>query len=262
MKNHVFGGKQITTLCCVAEINVMTHEGSITVHAFIVPDIVTISQQGWSACKQLNPMKFDYQFADNFEADQFEVQLLIGMDFSWSFLKPLREEFVFSVSDSPGLVVQDILFGLLVSGPLESNYVYTQSMISITTLLMGKSVVLHDDLHSLVEKAFSMDSLGLKDLSIFAEKDSFHKSHQKSISFDLDINQYVGPLPWKEDHPPLTLNLNASLSRLKQVRERLIRLNLFDCYSQILKDHLEEGFVEKIPVSEDFLETGGCHYLA
>ena len=169
---------------------------------------------------------------------------------------------MFSVSDSPGLVVQDSLFGLLVSGPLESNYVHTQSMTSITTLLVGKSVVLHDDLHDVVEKAFSMDSLGLKDPSTFANKDSFHKSYQKSISFDPDINQYVAPLPWKAAHPPLTSNLNASLSRLKQVREHLIRLKLFDCYSQIFKDHLEEGFVEKIPVSDDFLETRGCHYLA
>ena len=49
--------------------------------------------------------------------------------------------------------------------------------------------------------------------------------------------------------------------RLKDLKGRLLKENLFDDYNNIFKDYLENKIIEKVPEDEIAKETGSVHYL-
>ncbi len=81
-----------------------------------------------------------------------------------------------------------------------------------------------------------MDSLGISEPSKF----EFHENFKKLIHFYYTPQQYVVALPWKLDHPPLQPNFKSCVSRLFKVRDRLVKLNIFEVYSMVLEEHLSK----------------------
>ena len=113
-------------------------------------------------------------------------------------------------------------------------------------------------MHHLVDRMFQLDHLGVQDL-VSIPNDEFDKQFKSKISFSNDDQQYVAPLPWKNEHPPLPTNLCQSLARLTQLRDRLLHLDLFDQYAKVLQSHEANGYIERVAENEESVNR--AHYL-
>ena len=66
----------------------MTDEGAISIDTLIKDVIVTSLDCNSQADSLKSPHITSHQLADDFSQTQFPVQILIGLDAAWQFLKP------------------------------------------------------------------------------------------------------------------------------------------------------------------------------
>jgi len=85
---NTFGGGTSNNAYPVGSVNIMTDEGAISVDTLIKDVIVTpIDRNGWADSLK-SPHITSLQLADDFSQTQFPVEILIGLDAVWQFLKP------------------------------------------------------------------------------------------------------------------------------------------------------------------------------
>jgi len=87
---NTFGGATSNNTYPVGSVNIMTDEGAINIDTLIKDVIVTpLDRSSWAVSLK-SPHLTSFQFADDFSQTQFPVQILIGLDAVWQFLKPTR----------------------------------------------------------------------------------------------------------------------------------------------------------------------------
>ncbi|XP_022805555.1 uncharacterized protein LOC111342712 [Stylophora pistillata] len=85
---NTFGGATSNNMYPVGSVNLMTDEGAISVDTLIKDVIITpIDRTSWADSLK-SPHITSLQLADDFSQTQFPVQILIGLDAVWQFLKP------------------------------------------------------------------------------------------------------------------------------------------------------------------------------
>ena len=260
MQISAFGGRTCETTSRVVEFDILTQDGPITTSAVIVRSIVDpISQRGWAAYSKA-PVFQGLNFADSYALNHFEVDILIGSDQAWRFIRP-DNAIIFD-----GIVAQDSSVGYLLSGshaPCNTEVAQSTSLLCISQSerhYKSEPSCTNPSLsmHQLVDRMFHLDHLGVQDL-FSSTANEFDMHYRSKISFSEDEQQYVVPLPWKIEHPPLATNLPQSRARLKQLRDRLVQLELFDKYAEVLQNHEMKGYIERVPVAEE--SEVRAHYL-
>lgn len=89
-----------------------------------------------------------------------------------------------------------------------------------------------------------------------------------SLNFSLQSNTFQSntfPHPntyWSGFSLTIPLNFNLALSRLQQVKKRLLKLDLWRSYANIIADQIDKGYVEAVPTKEDPCNEIDVHYLS
>ena len=248
----------------------MTDEGAISVDTLIKDVIITpMDRTSWAKSLK-SPHITSLQLADDFSQTQFPVQILIGMDTVWQFLKP---DVIYGYP-----TVQASSLGYLISGRLFPSTDSTSTNDSQTAsqcFAAGHSLdsFPFDDsewfcytrakdleVHNKVADFLKIETLGIEDPRDTSQEDDFLERFQCQITYR--DGTYFVPLPWLDNHPPLPSNFNLAHSRLQQVKKRLLKLDLWKSYASIIADQIDKGYVDAVPTSEDPLSKSDAHYLS
>ena len=246
----------------------MTDEGAISVDTLIKDVIITpMDRTSWAKSLK-SPHITSLQLADDFSQTQFPVQILIGMDTVWQFLKP---DVIYGYP-----TVQASSLGYLISGRLFPSTDSTSTNDSQTAsqcFAAGHSLdsFPFDDsewfcytrgkdleVHNKVADFLKIETLGIEDPRDTSREDDFLERFQCQITYR--DGTYFVPLPWLDNHLPLPSNFNLAHSRLQQVKKRLLKLDLWKSYASIIADQIDKGYVDAVPTSEDPLSKSDAHY--
>ncbi|XP_043466423.1 uncharacterized protein LOC122501193 [Leptopilina heterotoma] len=112
-----------------------------------------------------------------------------------------------------------------------------------------------------VSDLWSLDTIGIKDpiekLNRI-EKDKQVKENFLNTVKLKENDRYVVCLPWIDDHASVASNFNIAKIRLENLKKKLISEDLFEKYSNVIYEWLDEGIVELVPENEIEKEA---HYL-
>ena len=270
-----FGGHVTKQNYSVTTIGLDTPSGIELVKVLVSDEIVQpLNQRGCSRL-QTDPRFHDFEFANDFNDESFEVDILIGADSAYRFLGSIDTR----VND---MFIQTSKFESIVSGPLP-----TESSLQANHAKLQEVPTFHtsatqcnngSDSHSPEPFPSSFSITNVVDnaeLSIqferVLESQSVNYDHEKQTAnqfihdyqqqIEFRAGQYFAPLPWKTDHPPLPSNLELCKRRLDQVTTRLNKLGLMQQYCKVMDEHLAKGYIEELSELKQPWPEQGCHYL-
>ncbi len=85
------------------------------------------------------------------------------------------------------------------------------------------------------------------------------------VLWDLEIEHqdghYVIPIPWKDETATMPNNKHAATSRLNNLISRLRKTDILEQYSGQLKKMEIDGYAEKVPVEETYVQDNKVWYL-
>ena len=124
---------------------------------------------------------------------------------------------------------------------------------SSTHVLRTESRVVDDTLQGDLDRLWDLDSVGIRD------KDTVLEAFEKNLSFE-DGN-YLGHLPWKEQHGLLPDNFENCVARLSSQLKHLRKVpEIFKEYDSIIQDELQRGIIEQVDCAKR-PDVGRVHYL-
>ena len=265
---NTFGGTRSNHTYLVGSVNIITDEGAISIDTLIKDVIVTpLDRNSWADSLK-SPHITSLQLADDFSQTQFPVQILIGLDAVWQFLKPdVIYGYPTAQASSLGYVISGKLFPTsdstndsqtvsqcFAAGHSLDSYPFDDS--EQYSYARAKDLEVHNN----VADFLKIETLGIEDPRDTSQEDDFLERFQSQITYR--DGTYFVPLPWLDNHPPLPSNFNLAHSRLQQVKKRLLKLDLWKSYASIIADQLDKGYVEAVPANEDPLIKTDAHYLS
>ena len=169
------------------------------------------------------------QFSDH----KFEIGLLIGTDYYWSFIQD-------HIVRGQGPTAQQSKLGYLLSGPVPSSPQEASS--SILLQLTSTTTAPHEpDL----EHFWSIEAIGT---TVNKSADpSFLKTYQETCIHQSPTGMYVAKFPWKESRPCLPSNYAICLKRTNNNLNKLRRNpEILKLYDSIIQDQEKRGFIERV----------------
>ena len=265
---NTFGGARSNNTYPVGSVNIMTDKGAIGIDTLIKDVIVTpLDRNSWADSLK-SPHITSLQLADDFSQTQFPVEILIGLDAAWQFLKPdVIYGYPTAQASSLGYVISGKFFpttdGTNDSQTVSQCFAASQFLDSYPfddskwySYARAKDL----EVHNKVADFLKIETLGIEDPRDTSQEDDFLERFQSQITYR--DGTYFVPLPWLDNHPPLPSNFNLAHSRLQQVKKRLLKLDLWKSYASIIADQLDKGYVEAVPANEDPLIKTDAHYLS
>ncbi|XP_051160117.1 uncharacterized protein LOC127280858 [Leptopilina boulardi] len=152
-----------------------------------------------------------------------------------------------------GLVAFETLLGWTVMGKVPRVQNKVDVPVAIHTTMFAHEA----DLTEL----WKLDILGINDPSEKvnkAERDRNTKTFVRETAKITKEGRFEFKLPWRDDHLPLSDNLDIAKRRLKVTVEKLKKQGSLSDYGEVLKSWLVEGIIEE--VEEGNLDQE-CHYL-
>ncbi|XP_022798631.1 uncharacterized protein LOC111336747 [Stylophora pistillata] len=216
-----FGGATSNNMYPVGSVNIMTDEGAISVDTFIKDVSITpIDRTSWADSLKSAHIT-SLKLADDFSQTQFPVQILIGLDAVWQFLKP---DVIYGYPTA-----QASSLGYLISGRLLPTTDSTnESQTASQCLAAGHFLdsFLFDDsewysytrakdleVHNKVADFLKIETRGIEDPRNTSQEEDFLERFQSQITYR--DGTYFVPLPWLDNHRPLPSNFNLAHSRLQ-----------------------------------------------
>ena len=270
-----FGGAVTKQNYCVSTIGLKTPSGIELVKGLISDEIVQPLNQGSYSYLRSDPHFQDIDLANDFNDENFVVDVLLGAGAAYRFLGPVDPRFI-----KP--LIQTSKFGSIVFGPIpntisarnnsadtqESRSLHTATTDSITAFKANSQESSTSSLS--IENLIDNATLSLQLYRILQNQyvnydvdeqraNHFIQNYQQQV--DLREGQYFAPVPWKADHPPLPSNLEICKSRLTQVTSRVNKLGLMDQYCKVMAKHLAKGYIEDLSDIKQPWPEQGCHYL-
>ena len=209
-----------------------------------------LTSQNISTATAKFPSLKSLRLADFDSASDFEVDLLIGLDYYHSFFSGKV------IKNIGGPTASETVLGWVLSGPVSSD----KSETSFSNLCHTSHV-----LRAAFKPADpSIDDPLRNDLKRFWEIESMSSTQDCVVhQFEKDIRfngeRYVTKLPFRPDHSSLPSNIEISKARLRSLRHRLVRDSLMSEYDKVFKTYEEERIIERVPESE--LSLDSVHYL-
>ncbi|XP_048745808.2 uncharacterized protein LOC125658566 [Ostrea edulis] len=215
--------------------------------AVIVPEIAApIEMCMKEVCKlpYIRNLKLAHRLAVN---DKFEVQLLIGADYYWSFVED-------NIRGNGPITVKSKL-GYLLSGPINRKSTNQGASTATLHILSHRENVEYD-----LERFWKLETLGISTEENDESMDAKIKHYQENNIYFRD-NKYYAILPWKNEYPELPTNENIAKKRTANVVKRLTREpKMLEIYGDIIRDQESRGFVEKVP-TEEISTKKQIHYI-
>ena len=191
----------------------------------------------------------DLQFVEDYSTfDDIKVDILIGLDAYWKFVKPN----IITVPDSL-LAAQSTVFGWMLYGSVPGGQDFSDSVVAHQLLCVD---VLDKNIHAFWE----LESIGIP--SSFDEKlrDPVLEKFQENLGMVDD--RYEVALPWKPGTQDRLLN-NEKLARvrLQQLGKKLNRdPGLKDRYDSAIREMWDNAVIEQVPESEQYI-SGPVFYM-
>ena len=268
---NTFGGKTHKNTFQSCSIGIVSDDGDITVDTIIQDVIISpINRSNWSSCLNQPHLK-NINLADDLSQTHFQVDILIGLDSVWQFLKP---EVISGCPTAQASNLGYVLSGKLNPNSSSNDVTFQYSSVNQPSCMYispDEPNLLDDtsnptgdncdfDLHELVSKLLQIESFDLQESNASPEDKEFIQRFQSQI--ENRNGTYFVPLPWLDNHSPLPSNLHIALSRLEQVKKRLLKLGLFESYSRIIFDQINKGYVEPVQEDDGQWDEVGSHYLS
>ncbi|XP_074661910.1 uncharacterized protein LOC141914576 [Tubulanus polymorphus] len=194
--------------------DIVTTEGTIHIDVAISNEIVKpIYRKRWAECLEFPEISRLDHLADNFEAELFTVDILIGCGHYIYSSKTYKDD------HNPHAFTLTAVSDMLEIGDANQKF---------------SDTILNEFLrNNTAEFPGHFEDQGCIEDNIFLE------DYKEKIQYK--DNCYYAPLPWKEDHSELQNNLTQSRYRLKQVTNRLQRLELMGAYTKVMQEHIEKN---------------------
>ena len=174
-----------------------------------------------------------------------EIDLLIGLDFYFSFVKGEVRR------GTHGPVAVDTILGWVICGSYKGESV-SQLLCTTHTLRLDTVKNVDEPLTKLMNKFWKVDSLGV------GSEAEVVKSFENNISFN--GKRYVVKLPIKPHHDPLPDNYKLTTCRLKSMLSKLRNdPSLLKEYDQVIQGYIKDEILEVVP-PDDTAESN-VHYL-
>ena len=183
----------------------------------------------------------------NFERNDLEVNVLVGLDFYHEFFTGNMKKGL----EKEGPVALETKLGWVLSGPYECTP-REQHCFSTQHILRVEVEKEKDPLREELGRFWEVESTSSKGFSVIDDFQN-HIFH--------DGTRYVTKLPFKPDHDMLPDNYLASERRLRSNIKRLNSSDIFEEYEEVIKSYEHDGIIEKVPINEINKESGQVHYL-
>lgn len=212
-------------------------------------------------------------FSCNFEVlDQSTICENIRPVFKGAWIKELEENEInlTDISDSCGNI--DVLIGADIMGKMLTGKrkVLSSGLVAVETYLgwtlMGKvpqeqtseenlamtvlSLFVNE---SEISNLWKLDLIGINDPAEKKSKSEIDLQTKEHFLETVTINKegrYEVCLPWSDDKSPLPDNLNLAKKRLDYTTSKLIGMNMYEKYENVLLDWLDAGIIEDVPKNE------------
>ena len=107
-----------------------------------------------------------------------------------------------------------------------------------------------------IHKLWDLDAIGIDATAPSPQDDVAYQQYLNSLKF---TDKYYARLPWKRDHDPLPHNYKMAVGQLHALISSLRhKPDLLDHYDKIIKEQLDNGFVERVPNPKI---TNSTHYI-
>ena len=232
----------------VATVHAVTDDRqTIPVRVLIVPTISTPINNKLQHAVSKYPYLRGLKLAHPGTADSsFTISMLIGADFYWDLVED-------HVVRGNGPTAMKSKLGYLLSGPV---HVQPDDSRATEHILNVLATPLPADM---LERFWSLESMGISKTSDDMDKTDYFKNYQKS-PIEHKNGSYTAKLPWKRDHPELPSNYDVSEKRTVNLIRRLQNdPPLLEKYDEIISEQERRGFIEK--VNSDTPPTGPVHYI-
>ena len=168
--------------------------------------------------------------------NSFNVSLLIGADFYWSFV---GDEII--RGDGPTAVSSKL--GYLISGPTDISTCATSN----PQTSLHNVLTFHRNEEVNIARFWEVEDIEPK-AGLLREQAESYGRH--SISFQ--NGHYSAKLPWRGNCEELPTNEEIARRRTENVIKRLARDGeMLETYSKIIQDQEARGFIEKVDISQD-----------
>ena len=205
--------------------------------------LVSLAKEQYDHISRLTLADFEDQ------NERFSVGVLTGVDFYHKFFL----EKIIKGPKSPG--ASSSVFGWILSSPVELDPSVATNLSFITGHILRCSTgPSKNELKEDLSRFWSVEDL------TNSEKTCVTREFEQDITFNNE--RYVTKLPFKPDRDSLTGNFKNCEIRLKNLKARLLKENLFDDYKNIFKDYVENKIIEEVPDDEIAKESGSVHYLS
>ena len=222
----------------------ITSEGEdILINCFAKDICAPLTGQQFTHKNDYDHLK-NLDLADSYNSGHVPIDILIGADSYWKFMENNI------ITGNSGPVAIKSKFGFVLSGNI--GPVSNDCSVMVSHVLKCQAEILADNR---VNQFWDIENMGFNS----DEKVAVNAFHD-TINFKKCNKRYEVHLPFKEDDSLISDNYTLCVKRFSQLRNKLKKdQNLFDNYSEILKEQLEHNIIE--PVSTFDNPVGELHYL-
>ncbi|XP_055926996.1 uncharacterized protein LOC129958499 [Argiope bruennichi] len=146
---------------------------------------------------------------------------------------------------SSGLVAVETFLGWTLMGKVPQEESSEENLtITVLSLFVNEAEITN---------LWKLDSIGINDPVEKKSKNEIDLRTKEHFLETVTINKdgrYEVCLPWSDDKSPLPDNLDLARKRLDYTTSKLIAINMYDKYENILLNWLDEDIIEEVPTNE------------
>ena len=238
-----FGGKQDKAslrkkiLCTLAPVDrpkcSLEFEALTTSEICHPDDAAEVIPANWAHLKDVN-------FPEEFPRERKPIDVLIGLDFYYSFV---TRDIVKADPSEPVAICT--IFGWVLCGP-------TGSPSEESTLSMNVHIATNEQLNQTLRLFWNLESIGIKS----DEKPVLNKTEETVLNnfketLDFKDGHYEVSIPWKENPMTLKNNYIQAERRLYSLEKRVLESqSKAKIYQDAINQYIEDGIAEEVPANE------------
>ncbi|GFW96306.1 uncharacterized protein TNCV_572771 [Trichonephila clavipes] len=173
------------------------------------------------------------------------IDMLLGAEIFYELLKPGK----FYCNNSH-LVLQNTVFGYVVSGSVEITHTHTQ----VTYNRVHSGLIVDDDLNKTLKKFWEIEGVHIEpkvDTEVSLCDDHFVRTHRRNCE-----GRYVVSMALNNDPSCLGNSKDIAIRRLNSLWKRLSRDSRYlSLYAEFLKEYEELGLLERVVESTQHIYT-------
>ena len=202
--------------------------------SYMPPSAVDINPARWFHLR-------DIKFPEEFPRGEQEIDVLIGLDFCYSFV---TRDIVRGGSSEPVAIRTSL--GWVFCAP-------TGGHDQECTVSMNVQIGIEEQLNETLQKFWSLESIGIK-----PAESSCSTSHSEARvlkkfkdTLTYEDGRYEVSLPWKEDQVVLKDNYNQAENRLYNLEKKLLQEpTKASSYREAINKYVVDGVAEEVPCDQ------------